>query len=262
MLGRIEVPLHAESAQVFSLFERFSNSAVAHLQQQDHLGELRGILKCGHHSRYEYLVLQLYFIHFFKQTAKTFGLSTSVTIPSGAQISSCEELLKSWAFIEELGHLRGTYEAERFLLKALCSDKNRGDLFVSCFVDDRAKSFARSVIDTEDVWNLHRCISWLALEFHRDKKLKSAKAEIENTIELLFALVATGSENLALARARGYFRHIRRLAHIYLDTANLPTHIHFHPTILLQKIQEDPISFVGEDNQVGNRLFGALCRAC
>jgi hypothetical protein len=258
ILGQIEIPLHAESDKTHRLLERFTSASVAHLQQLDHLGELRGVLKCGLHSRYEYLILQLYFIHYFKQTAKAFGFSSAVFLPSGQEVSSCEELLKSWAFLEELGHLKGTYEAERFLLGVLTSNATSADFFLSAFKDKRGADFAKQVLVGQDLWSLHRCIAWLLLEHHRDKKLADSKDDIDFLIDMLFALISTQDQSVSLSRARGYFSRIRRLAHIYLDSANLPTHIHFHPTILLQSFAENPISFVGEDDQLSNRLFGSV----
>src|SRR5437879_6555435 len=90
VIGQIEVPLHKESALIFEMLSRFPMAGAKHWQALDHLGELRNVLQCGHHSRYEYLVLQLYLIHFFKEKARGFGLSAGVTLPNGVQISSAE----------------------------------------------------------------------------------------------------------------------------------------------------------------------------
>jgi len=136
-------------------------------------------------------MLQLYFIHYFKQTAKAFGFSSGVFLPSGQQVSSCEELLKSWAFLEEVGHLKGTYEAERFLLGVLTSNSTSADFFLSAFKDKRGADFAKQVLAREDLWSLHRCIAWLVLEHHRDNKLTDNKEDIEFLIEILFRTYIT-----------------------------------------------------------------------
>jgi hypothetical protein len=94
VLGSIEVPLYKESAKLFNMFESLPNSGTIHWQSLDHLGELRSVLRCGHHSRYEYLILQLYLTHIFKQVASAFGFSTGVQLPNGSKISSAEELIK------------------------------------------------------------------------------------------------------------------------------------------------------------------------
>ena len=257
-LGRIAVPLHAESHLVFSLLENFTTASMAHLQKQDHLGELRDVLKCGMHSRYEYVVLQMYFVHVFKNNAHAFGLSTGVDTLSGTTVSSCEELIKSWALLDELGHLRGTYEAERFLLAVLIENGTARDHFLAAFDDPRGREFAQQVLTDEDLWQLHRCIAWLLLEHYRDHKLPSRRTEFNAALDLLHSLVSADEGSQPLNRARGYFRRVRRLAHMYLDTANLPTHVHFHPTVLLQNFAQDPMSFIGEDDQISNRLFGSL----
>jgi len=257
VLGSVGIPLYAESEQTYKLVEKFTSSSIRHLQQQDHLGELRQVLECGLHSRYEYLFVRLYFVHFFKQYAHAFGMAAKILLPSGEEVSSCEELLKSWVFLEELGHLKGTYEAERFLLGALTTYDDCGDYFVSSFRDPRGQAFARNVLDSEDLWNLHRAIAWLVLEHHA-KKLPDRTAEIDLAVDMLHALVVEEVSNPPLMRARSYFSRIRRLAHIYLDSATLPVFVGFHPSVLLQSFEQDPSPFLEKDEHVFDRLFGAM----
>lgn len=164
VFGSIEVPLHAESSTIFELLKKLPMSGPAHLQKLDHLGELRTVLRCGQHSRYEYLLLQLYLIHFFKHRAKGFGLSSKIALTPTLIVSSGEELLKCWAVLEEFGHLRGTYEAERFLLEAIVRRPKMRSLFIGSFADRRSKDFAERVIEDQDIWSLHRSISWLSLQ--------------------------------------------------------------------------------------------------
>jgi hypothetical protein len=206
-------------------------SGAQHWQKLDHLGELRRVLRCGQHSRYEYLILQLYLVHFFKDRAKGFGLSSKIRITQTLEVSSCEELLKCWAFLEEFGHLRGTYEAERFLLEALVQRPQLRQLFINAFAEQRARTFVERLIQDEDVWSLHRAISWLALEVYgRTSKYQRHEPNIRLAVELLHALVSP-TEDDALLRARTYFSKIRRIAHIYLDLTNLPTCVQFHPAV-------------------------------
>ena len=58
------------AVQFLSSLSRLPMAGAQHWQGLDHLGELRNVLKCGHHSRYEYLLLQLYLIHIFKERAE------------------------------------------------------------------------------------------------------------------------------------------------------------------------------------------------
>lgn len=121
-LGSVRIPLYKESACIFKALESVPNSGTSHLEKLDHLGELKQVLHCGHHSRYEYLSFQLYLIHFFNEKANAFGLASSIDLPNNTRISSGEELLKSWAIICENGHLYGIYEAERFWLFQFCTN--------------------------------------------------------------------------------------------------------------------------------------------
>ncbi len=83
IFGQIDVPLHNESDLLFEMLSRVPMAGIHFWQALDHLGELRSVLRCGHHSRFEYLVLQLYLVHFFKEKARGFGLSTGVKLPNG-----------------------------------------------------------------------------------------------------------------------------------------------------------------------------------
>ena len=256
ILGQIEVPLHNESGSIFELLSRLPMAGAQHWQGLDHLGELRNVLKCGHHSRYEYLLLQLYLIHIFKERARGFGLSSKVALPNGAEISSAEELLKCWAMLDEFGHLKGTYESERFLLHVLCTRKDCASHFIAAFIDPQAVEYAKSVVETEDLWGLHRAISLLALETYRSEYAKESDA-ISQSIQILHALVVP-SDDEGLRRNRRYFSRIRRLTHIYLDTANLPTYVHFQPAILFQKIADAAALFLEESNDATNRMISGI----
>ena len=75
---------------------------------------------------------------------------------------------------------------------------------------------------------------------------------------MLHALVSEDPPNATLLRARSYFNRIRRLAHIYLDSATLPVFVGFHPAVLLQSFAEYPSPFLEEEERVFDRLFGAV----
>ena len=47
---------------------------------------------------------------------------------------------------------------------------------------------------------------------------------------------------------------------MYLDLANLPTFVHFHPSLLLQTILKSPDPFLEENNDATNRLISGLAR--
>ena len=259
VLGRIEVPLHHESAELLRALNGLPFSGPDHWQSLDHLGELRSVLKCGHHSRYEYLVLQLYLTHILKAEARVYGLSTSIDLArGGVEVSSAEELIKCWALLEEFGHLRGTYETERFLLRVLSTGPEIAGQFKGLFNDHRAVEFANKVIEDEDVWSLHRAIAWLSLDTFKSRKEHAhLSGSLEMAIEMLDALVSP-TDDESLHRTRRYFASIRRVAHMYLDLANLPTFVHFHPSLLLQTILKSPDFFLEESNDATNRLISGI----
>lgn len=151
-----------ESNAIFRLLQTLPSSGTATLERLEHLGELRRVIHVAHHSRYEYLVLQLCLVHFFKKDAKARGLGSPVKIGGGITISSGEELPKAWAILCEHGHLYGIYEAERFWLGLFVRDEPSKKRFLSLF-DGEARSYAERVITEERLGWFYRILSWLFL---------------------------------------------------------------------------------------------------
>ena len=181
-IGSVEIPLYHESKVVHELLETLKNSGTSHLERLDHLGELRQVIHCGHHSRYEFLILQLYLIHFLKQQAGIIGLSTEIEIEKDLKITSGEELLKSWAMLCENGHLLGTYEAERFVLELFVNRTKFRSQFINLIGDPEVELEAKRIIEDEDLPHFYRILSWI---FIRKAEISDKAGERKNKLQLL-----------------------------------------------------------------------------
>jgi hypothetical protein len=90
-LGHVEVVLQDESADIFRFLKSESRTGIEYFERLDQLGALRAVHKTAHHSRWEYMVLQMYLVQGLKSSG-AFGLSTSVKLTKLITVSSVEEL--------------------------------------------------------------------------------------------------------------------------------------------------------------------------
>ncbi|HVO93663.1 MAG TPA: hypothetical protein VMT22_12515 [Terriglobales bacterium] len=87
--------------------------------------------------------------------------------------------------------MRGTYEAERFLLEALVSRPPLRQMFINAFSQQRSKEFAERIVREEDLPSLHRAISWLALDLYgTPNKYQRHANSIGLAVELVNELVS------------------------------------------------------------------------
>src|SRR6266567_4048663 len=118
-IGPVQATLHCESAILYRYLE--ASGEVERLEHLDHLGKIRAVHKSAHYSRWEYVMLQLYFIDALKEAAGIWGLSQEVPI-KGHRFSSAEELVKCWILLLNFSHLKGLFDSERVLFELLRAD--------------------------------------------------------------------------------------------------------------------------------------------
>lgn len=258
-LGAVEVPLYDESARIYELLETLPNSGMSHLQTLDHLGELRAVTRTTHHSRYEYLILQLHLSHFLKQRTHSLGLSTSVPVARNVVISSGEELLKCWSFLSEHGHLLGTYETERFALKMIVENDLFKDNFFRLFPDRFMRGRAVRVIRRQDLWEFYKLLSWVFLHWQRRRESdKDKKETLQFALSLIRALLTDAKQGTKLKRCQDVFKQIRRLSYLYLDLARLPVSLRFNTAIFFQKLEKTAESFFGAEAYERQSLINSM----
>lgn len=259
-LGLVRVPLYAESADLYAFLETTRNSGIRRLDSIEQLGELKHVIHCGHHSRYEYLVMQLHLVHLVKKYSKAGGLSTSVDLKDGVVFSSGEELLKCWALLLENGHLKGTYEIERFWLRQIVTDDRLKGFFLDLIGDPEIKNYAVGILDNQNLHRFYRLLAWINLKRESGKTSlsESRRRTVDQSTSALKALFLDAEYGSTLWRCRSYFEKLRKLAVLYLDLARLPVHIKFHPSLILQDLQENPELYLEKNRTSSRWLFDSL----
>lgn len=258
-IGEIEVPLYQESSVLKEDLDCIPSSGIEHLKKLNHLGQLSKILNYGYHSRYEYLVIQLYFINRLAKKS-AYGFSSKIKLSQNLTISSQEELMKCWVFLCEFGHLAGTYEAERFWFHQIWSNEILKNTFKKLLVDNKDLQLAfNNVLKNEDLYSFYRILSGIFLNITNTKTLKKLNVDrIETYKVILNKLLIEGKERTRLRRAQLVFERIRKLSYIFLDVSRLPLALNINPIILLQELDKNTNIITDEEGYEFNLLTNHL----
>lgn len=244
-LGSIEITLRAESAEIYRfLKERWfikagKGSGIEHFERLDQLGALRAVHKTAHHSRWEYMVLQMYLIQELK-AASAFGFSTSIPLTGHHPVSSLEELLKSWVLLNNYGHLLDTFEAERVWLELILEEHQLKHAFISCMPDGLPVELAETILKQEDIYHFHHLIA-LALLGRLSKKKSKSKIPFDLWIEMIKALLRKDiEEGSKLDRGLSIFHVLRRVSYVLLDINRSTLFLRIDSNNLLRNILKKP----------------------
>jgi len=84
--GLVSVPFYKESKEVIGFLEKAEDVGLRHFERLDHLGRLRDAHKSAHHSRWEYMFLQMYLFQEFRETGLSFRFSGGIKLDKNDRI--------------------------------------------------------------------------------------------------------------------------------------------------------------------------------
>jgi len=261
-LGTVQVRLEEESASIYDFLR--SKGEIESFEKLDQLGALRAVHKSSHHSRWEYMVLQMYLVEELRKR-KVFSLSTSVPLTKEIIISSIEELVKSWILLNNYGHLYDTLEAERVWLELVLTDEKLNDVFINCMPDQLSQQYARKILEKEDLFSFHHLIS-LALIKRLYRKKPKVNKEYYKWTEMIRALLrdtltATKiKEGSKLDRALNIFHTIRRVSYVLLDINRSTLFLRVDSNNLLRTLLKQPENVLYDSNSGFNKTIDDMVR--
>jgi hypothetical protein len=244
-LGKVEITLQKESAEIYRFLKESwfikggKGSGIGHFERLDQLGALRAVHKSAYHSRWEYMVLQMYLIQQLK-AASAFGFSTSIPLTRRHIVTSLEELLKSWVLLNNYGHLLDTFEAERVWLELIFEESELSRAFISCMPDGLSTKFAERILRQEDIYHFHHLIA-LALLGRLSRKKGKSKTPFGLWIEMIKALLRKDTEEGSkLGRGLSIFHVLRRVSYVLLDINRSSLFLRIDSNNLLRNILKKP----------------------
>ena len=114
-LGKVSAMLCPWCKRTYDLLDKCGH--IDRLRRIDQLGVIRNVYEGVHHSRWEYVMLQLSLICTLRKDDESKGLGLSSTGKIlGEEVSGCD-ILQMWTLLFNAGHLPGTFATERALLR-------------------------------------------------------------------------------------------------------------------------------------------------
>lgn len=118
-LGKREILIYGNYAsQCYNFLKE--NEVVERLKNTEQLGLIKESMEGIHHSRWEYVILQMFLLNRVCDTKK-YALSYKFNIHLNNNIENLSgaELIQMWILLLNSGHLYGTFSSERGVLKAI-----------------------------------------------------------------------------------------------------------------------------------------------
>jgi hypothetical protein len=259
--GSLKVPLRSESLAAYRFICSAEPHGVRRYEKLDHLGLLRAVHKSAHHSRWEYLMTQMYFVHFFDKESRSFGFSSRVSLSPTTEVSSVSEFLKSLILLYSYGHLWRTFEAERVWLQILRQRPKIRRAFYNGLPDDESRGYADSVLERENFYTLFKVMGLFLLEMGR-REHRHQRAEGPHNfamwIEILKSSFRSHPPGSTLDRAFRAFRHIRTISYTFLDLEFCQAFLKISPILLLQQLQSQPDEFLSDEAVSISKLLDDL----
>ncbi len=230
-LGKLTANFHDESKEIYKIFKE--KNEIERLQNLEHLGALKFAFKSARHSRLEYITLIMSLIETAKRS-EVVEISSDVKIYGGLEISSGEELLKSWTLILNMGHLYLTFATEKCLLLALTQNEEIQAQYLNLIEDEELRNEIHKIIKNEEIYKFYSTISAYRL-FTEFKDV--GEENFKCMVNLLKSYIIDG-EDEKIKKLKEIFIIIRLIAYLSLDSYYSPS----IPSININQLLRDPVS--------------------
>ncbi|MBS3941370.1 MAG: hypothetical protein KG028_10465 [Actinobacteria bacterium] len=214
-VGAISVPLHQESEELYRDLDKAGE--IRRLRRLEQLGLVAEAWHGARHTRWEATLLNLDLIERSKALPRV-KVGARVRLPNGLIFSSGTELMKVWALILNIGHLRWTFEAEAELLHALAQHRHIEALLGALPHDVDVDAWARRIVDGQDRYRFYQVLGYYRMSY----KLTPG-ASLDAWFAALGAYIGLGVQSEQLVKLRYVFKRARRLAYLSLDAEFTPS---------------------------------------
>ena len=266
-LGQLKVGLYSNSSEAYKLIT--SKNHVQRLKEIDQLGVIRNVYEGVHHSRWEYVMVQLGILHRLNlndldtgyKPSKSIGLNSTVTINSRS--ASYVDIIQMWIMLLNMGHLPGTFSSEKALLKCLKDDYTLKKSLKDGLPNKEVKSYFDKIVDDENIYDFHKVLTFFYLNRYKRYDHELIKYLIK-VIELYcigpqvidkYNNVNQKSREIKLDEIKQIFHKIRQISYLYLDSKYGPTPFNFDLECILINLPEyiDKL-FIDNDSYIAQSI--------
>ena len=250
-LGKIKAYIYGQYAIDCYTFLK-NQKFIEKLHNMNQLGVIPYTTLGTSHSRYEYVILQIYLVNLFqgreyildiskeKQEKFHLGLSSNIKIDTNISIEepSGAEILIIWILLFNSGHLIGTFASEKGFMESL---KNNHDFFMK---------FKRYIPNTVNKYFLDSLKKHQYMEFHKylilfyinssknnTKNLKMGKKSIFLMSKLIELYLEPNNEKII--KLKNIYHEIRKLSYLFLDSQYSSISLNFMLSSLLINLSDN-----------------------
>jgi len=205
-------------------------SEINRLKSLNQLGLLEKVFPGAHHTRWEYIVLQLFLLKKFKEDLPGRGFSPDIKGEFGFSFNfSAMEAIQMFILLQNYGHLNGTFETECLVLEVLSADSNVENRLISLLPED-FKEWGATIIKSEKKLEFFKVLSVFFVKHSKDFKTNKKLRDI--SLKILKGFYLRTSERLFHLSEK--VKLIRDIAYIFLDLNYVAIGFNIAlPTILL-----------------------------
>jgi hypothetical protein len=260
-LGKVSANLYNFSTKTYKLLDHYGH--IDRLRIIDQLGVIRNVYEGAHHSRWEYVMLQLSLIYKLsverdeKDTKLAAGLGlSSNNIPFLGKYPTGAEILQIWTLLFNSGHLPGTFATERALLRCCKKDSEfRLALLNGLPHEENIKDYFKKLLEEEDIYSFQKILVLFHLQRYRRHKYNKSEF-IEFLYDIIRFYIFPSEEHPENQKNLKFlFKRIRQISYLFLDFQYGPIPIDFDLGSIFVNIQDYiPMLFREHDSPMVSAL--------
>jgi len=257
-LGKVTARLYPFAAESYRLLDHYGH--IDRMREIDQLGVIRNVYEGAHHSRWEYVMVQLGLIHHLctpkdeiTGVSVTSGLGlTSNNIEILDQKPSGAEILQIWTLLFNAGHLPGTFATERALLRCCKEDSDlRRTISNGLPKQPRIKRYFKDILEEENIYSFPKILTYFHIERYRRYQSK-----IPKFVDFLYGIInfyifESEKHEEKQNNLKNLFRRIRQMSYLFLDSQYTPVPLDFNlSTIFLNLPDYLTVLFKERDSSI------------
>jgi len=232
------------------------------LKNLDHLGIVREVIDGARHSRFDYIALIFALIDSWVQKVKEIHAFSEVKVEPEIKEEEKvkvwgKDLIKCWALLFNIGHLKWTFFTERILLEVLREKKLHTKLIES-IEDEKIERIAEEIFELHDHNHLYHILAYLRFKClykkYKDKMdenwFERYKWMFKKYIVDDFSDKVNESNIIYL---KSLYRTVRKIAFLLLDSFYTPSGLNLSPVLLFDN-PELIRSIVFDETEISNTL--------
>lgn len=257
-LGKVTARLYPSAAESYRLLDHYSH--IDRMREIDQLGVIRNVYEGAHHSRWEYVMVQLGLIHHLSTLKDE---ETGVKVTSGMGLTSENigildrrpsgtEILQIWALLFNAGHLPGTFATERALLRRCKEDSDlRRTIYNGLPQQQRIRDYFKNILEEENIYSFPKILTYFHIERYR-----RYQSNIPTFVDFLhgiinFYIFESEEHEEKQNNLKNLFRRIRQMSYLFLDSQYTPVPLDFNlSTIFLNLPDYLTVLFKERDSSI------------